>query len=86
MTIEEAIKNREKCLNYLEGLGALATPESVEAVRWSVKTLREYQARSENSSLIVDQLREMTGEPVWCEELQCWGIIKCASAGRWANI
>lgn len=40
MTLEEAIKNREDCLRYLEGLGRMATPSCVEAVRWSVKALK----------------------------------------------
>lgn len=40
MTLEEAIKNREECLRYLEDIGAKATPSCVEAVRWSVKALK----------------------------------------------
>ncbi len=40
MTLEEAIANREDCLKYLEGCGPMATPECVEAVRWSVKALK----------------------------------------------
>lgn len=39
MTLEEAIKNREECLQYLEGIGQKASPDCVEAVRWSVKAL-----------------------------------------------
>ena len=39
MTLEEAIKNREECLRYLEDIGAKATPSCVAAVRWSVKGL-----------------------------------------------
>lgn len=40
MTLEEAIKNREDCLKYLEGIGRKASPECMEAVRWSVKALK----------------------------------------------
>ncbi len=40
MTREEAIKNREDCLKYLEGIGRKASPECMEAVRWSVKALK----------------------------------------------
>ena len=40
VTLEEAIKNREECLRYLEDIGAKATPSCVEAVRWSVKALK----------------------------------------------
>lgn len=39
MTIEEAIKNLEKCLEYLEGIGPRATRENVEAVRMSIEAL-----------------------------------------------
>ena len=40
MTLEEAIKNREDCLKYLEGIGRKASTECMEAVRWSVKALK----------------------------------------------
>ena len=40
MTREEAIKNREDCLKYLEGIGKKASPGCVEAMRWSVKALK----------------------------------------------
>ena len=43
MTLEEAIKNREECLRYLEDIGAKATPSCVEAVRWSVKALQAFR-------------------------------------------
>lgn len=38
-----------------------------------------------NDPLTLDELREMPGEPVWCEEYQCWGIVKCEGIGRWAG-
>ena len=40
MTINEAIKNREDCLKYLEEIGPKASPDCLEAVRWSVKALK----------------------------------------------
>ncbi len=40
MTLEEAIKNREEFLRYLEDIRAKVTPSCVEAVRWSVKALK----------------------------------------------
>ena len=27
----------------------------------------------------------MRGEPVWCKELECYGIVKMEKVGRWAN-
>lgn len=35
--------------------------------------------------LTVDELREMAGEPVWCSEYQCYGIVKVETVGHWAN-
>lgn len=61
MTIDEAIKNREECLKYLEGIGKSASPECVEAVRWSVKALKAM--KSENSGeyhTIEDHFRDIT--------------------------
>lgn len=43
MTLEEAIRNREDCLKYLEGLGRKACLQNVEAVGWSVKALKFMQ-------------------------------------------
>lgn len=40
MNLEEAIKNREDCLKYLERIGQKAIPDCVEAVRWSAKALK----------------------------------------------
>ena len=88
MTIDEAIKNREECLKYLEGIGKSACPECVEAVRWSVKALKAM--KSENSGeyhtiedhfrditkmvpIKLDQLRKMDGVPVWIVESPDWG-------------
>ena len=51
MTIDEAIKNREDCLKYLEGIGPKASPDCLEAVRWSVKALKA--------------LRPVSREQVW---------------------
>lgn len=32
-----------------------------------------------------DELRQMRGEPVWCKELECYGIVKMEKVGSWAN-
>lgn len=38
-----------------------------------------------NDPLTLEKLREMAGEPVWCEDYQCWGIVKCEAVGNWAD-
>lgn len=58
MTLEEAIKNREECLRYLEDIGAKATPSCVEAVRWSVKALKALRP------IPREQVEKMRGEIV----------------------
>ena len=40
MNLEEAIKNREDCLKYLEEIGPKASHDCLEAVRWSAKALK----------------------------------------------
>lgn len=39
-----------------------------------------------NDPLTLDELRKMGGEPVWCLEMRCWGIIKLETIGQWAGI
>lgn len=70
MTIEEAIRNRERCLQYLEGCGPMATPENVEAVRLSLVALREKAEREKIEPLTLDELRQMDGEPVYVSDLR----------------
>lgn len=36
--------------------------------------------------LTMQQLREMDGQPAWCEEQKEWGIIHIDPDGMWANI
>ena len=54
MTIDEAIKNREDCLKYLEGIGPKASPKCLEAVRWSVKALKALRtvSREDRKSVV----------------------------------
>lgn len=40
---------------------------------------------SKNEPLSPEELREMAGEPAWCVEYQCWGIVQIDTIGRWAN-
>lgn len=38
---------------------------------------------SPNEPLTLEELREMDGEPVWCKECQCYGIVSVDVAGAW---
>lgn len=58
MTREEAIQNREDCLKYLEGIGRKASPECIEAVRWSVKALKALRPVSrERVDVVINSLK-----------------------------
>ena len=56
MNLEEAIKNREDCLKYLERIGQKAIPDCVEAVRWSAKALKALRPVSR------EQVEKIRGE------------------------
>ena len=65
MTIQQAIENRERCLQYLIGCGPSATEDNVDAVRLSIVALKEKAARDDPRPLTLEELRQMDGEPVW---------------------
>lgn len=72
MELAEAIKNREECLEYLEGIGQKASLDCVEAVRWSVKALKALRPVS----------REQV-EKVWRGEWELHGGGKNGRGGIW---
>lgn len=47
--------------------------------------IRHKQEPTHNDPLVLDELRQMRGEPVWCKELECYGIVKMEKVGSWAN-
>lgn len=70
MTLEDAIKNRKDCLKYLEGLGQKASPQNVEAVRWSVRALKFMQSLTltpPNEPLTQADLDVMDYDKVWID-------------------
>ena len=36
--------------------------------------------------LTLDQLREMDGQPVWCEDVGRWAIVSVSDAGKWKGV
>ena len=42
------------------------------------------KAEKDDGPLSLAQLQTMAGQPVWCAETNCWGIIKLESIGPWA--
>lgn len=47
--------------------------------------IRHKQESVHNDPLVLDELRQMRGEPVWCKELERYGIVKMEKVGSWAN-
>ena len=75
MTIDEAIKNREDCLKYLEGIGPKASPDCLEAVRWSVKALKALRPVSR------EQVERMAGE--WVQDInKGTAVFYCSFCGE----
>ena len=81
MTIEEAIE-AIKC-NWPDSRYTILR----EALDMAVKALEDVPDKDvgKNEPLTLDELRQMVGEPVWCKELECYGIIKIETIGRFAN-
>lgn len=86
MTIEEAIKNRERCLRYLEGCAVGTDKEGVEAVRLSLAALREKAERENPKPMTLDELRQMDGEPAYFVSLRdgfsAWGIVRVVNMSQ----
>lgn len=38
-----------------------------------------------NEPLTLAELRGMDGEPAWCEDFGCWGIVRVDPNGNWKN-
>ena len=81
MTIDEAIKNREDCLKYLEGIGPKASPDCLEAVRWSVKALKALRPVSREQVEKVwsgcEKCHNQDNWPPWIEK----GFVYCPKCG-----
>lgn len=58
-----------------------AVEESVVA-----KALREIKMVKTKNPLTQKELKEMAGKPVYCPELESYGIVKYDTKGRWAEI
>lgn len=83
MTLEEAIKNREDCLKYLEGIGRKASPECMEAVRWSVKALKALRPVSrEQVEKVWRGVWKHYLPPLGAGNIQC----RCTKCGRTPDV
>lgn len=87
MTREEAINHLYN--DWYKALGGQICVDSDKAEKFLEAlgmAFNALSAQQSNDPLTLDELREMNGEPVYCAELQCYGIIKVETIGIWANI
>ena len=82
MKIEEAIQILER-KTTIPGDGC--TWEQIEeAIDAAVTALRSMLEAGEPLSL--EQLREMDGKPVWCEDVERWAFVSVSDAGKWKDV
>lgn len=79
MTREEAIVRLEQILDLTN------IPKNQMALQMAIDDMVEQDEREDPKPLTLDELWEMAGEPVWCSEYQCYGIIKVETIGSWSN-
>ena len=39
-----------------------------------------------SNPLTLEQLREMDGQPAWCEDVERWAIVSVSDAGKWKGV
>jgi hypothetical protein len=62
------------------------TPEAVTAAYVAGLAALQEQAERENPApLTLEQVKQMRGKPVWCQEAGAYGIITMDKIGQWAN-
>ena len=87
LTSEEVAEYQHLCKTYVEaGLDSKFVQVCIDATKRGVTIEQIMELGSSNDPLTLDELREMGGEPVWCLEMRCWGIIKLETIGQWAGM
>lgn len=87
MTREEAIKILEQrfdasCRNNLFQNAEKLDYE--DALWMAISALRS--TPQPGKSLTLEQLREMDGQPAWCEDVGRWAIVSVSDAGKWKGV
>lgn len=89
MKIEEVIKQLESILDHTHSMAASPDAdgiwkEDIAALEFALTALRSMPEAGEPLSL--EQLREMDGQPVWCEDVERWAIVSVSDAGKWKGV
>lgn len=82
MTIEQAVEMAERGVAVANKFSLF--PENKEFYQLAAEALRAYK-ELKNEPLTLGELWKMAGEPAWCAEFECWGIVSVESEGRWAD-
>lgn len=86
LTPEEVSEYQHLCETYVEaGLDSKFVQACIDATKRGVTIEQIVELGLPNDPLALEEMREMGGEPVWCEEHECWGIVACDTVGVWAN-
>ena len=64
-----------------EKCGTLALTKAVSPQVAANLTLRQPTLAPPNNPLTLEQLRKMDGEPVWCDTIKRWGIVRVCGYG-----
>lgn len=89
MKIEEVIKQLESILDHTHSMAASPDAddtwkEDIDALEFALTALRSMPEVGEPLSL--EQLKQMDGKPVWCEDVERWAIVSVSDAGKWKDV
>ena len=88
MSVQEDLTT-EECIHILENSTLQSTAFTQESVAAAyivaLAALREKAARENPAPLTPEQIRQMRGKPVWCPEVESYGIIALDKIGNWAD-
>ena len=91
MKTEQAIKYFEDEIRFCESAPALNNCQRPgdwllirEACKAAVEALREKQERENPKPLTIDEMRQMIGEPVWCQVMEPSARCVKNGGGYWA--
>lgn len=91
MTREEAIEWMEETIQDAEKLLDKCSPELKEEIleqnevfKIAISALRS--TPQPGKPLTLDQLREMDGQPSWCEDIERWALVSVSDAGKWKGV
>lgn len=60
--------------------------ERINFYEKAILAFKEINRINKPECLTIEELRGMNGEPVWCEDLKEWGIVRVETIGQWKNI